>query len=221
MIRSAATFQNKQLTMSSPPPPNPTKRKLDSNPNASRLNVNTEYSATSNHSRFQKTFFDGGESDSPAKRSKMSSTAKESRVQQRGGGPKGFVTSNYQRSNGAKVLRVANLRQNPRTDSRDYYDRTWEHLEACMTDVFAGRQIRHSLEQLYKGVQDICRQGSGDRLYKNLKDRCKTHLASGVLPTIKVHSRSTNIDILRHVHGCWQEFYNQMVVLEPHISCEC
>lgn len=220
-----AVCQNKQLTMSSQHLSNPAKRKLEdpSSSRARREDIKPNQSTKSNPIRFQDPS-QGGDSDPPAKRFKTTSAADMSRVQQRGGSGRsfnGFAASEYKRPSGAKVLAVTNLRKKPKTDSHDHYERTWKLLEACITDVFAGHQLQQSLEKLYNGVEDICREGSADRLFRNLKDRCEVHLTKGVLPTFQVHSRSTNLDLLRHVYGCWQEFHNQMVVLKPHISREC
>lgn len=195
------------------------KRKLDSSSN-SQASIHSERLSKKSSGLHQKS---SATVDSPLKRRKITpSMALDTRThanmkihgsQERSQGFKGFATSNYQPSTGAKVLKVTNLRTKPRTDTQEYYDRSWKQLDTSLTDIFAGGQPKQSLEQLYKGVQDICRQGDADKLFKRLKDRCERHLSTTVLPAIKVHSRSTNIDILRNVFGCWEEFHKQMVGL--------
>lgn len=201
------------------PPFNP-KRKLDSTSDSSisayltqrvpadHLSNPNGFCTKSGELKRQKTAPSPPDNETRANMSRIHGT------QQRSQGFKGFAASSYQPSTGAKILTVTNLRKRPRTDSHEYYNRTWNQLEACLVDIFAGRQPQQSLEQLYKGVQDICRQGDAEKLFRKLRDRCEAHLTDEVLPALDaIQSRSTNIDILRHVYACWQEFYKQMVGL--------
>lgn len=133
--------------------------------------------------------------------------------QQHSQGFRNFATSNYRPSSGARVLTVTNLRRKPTSDRNEHYTRIWNQLDGCLTDIFAGREPQQSLELLYRGVQDTCRQGDADRLFGKLRDRCETHLKTGVLPTIEFDSRFSNDDVLRRVYACWQEFYKQILLI--------
>lgn len=199
------------------------KRKLDSFSDLSSSTYLPQHSAPKHPSKPNTHRSSGGDTTT-LKRQKTAPAPSDSKtqvnmnrvhgLQQRSQGFKGFATSNYQSSTGAKVLTVTNLRKGPRIDTHEYYERTWNQLEACLVDIFAGRQPQQSLEQLYKGVQDICRRGAADKLYQKLRDRCGSYLMDEVLPILNtMRSRSTNIDTLRHVYSYWQEFHKQMVGL--------
>ena len=112
---------------------------------------------------------------------------------------------------GAKTLVIKNLRKTPRTDVDTYYTRTWAQLDSCLTHIFAGKQTQQSLEQLYKGVEDTCRQGRAEKLYKQLSERCETHLHTVVLPSISIVGSSSNVEVLRNVFNAWQTWSAQLV----------
>lgn len=123
------------------------------------------------------------------------------------------ATTNFQPHMGAKTLVIKNLRKTPRTDVDTYYARTWAQLDSCLTNVFAGKQPQQSLEQLYKGVEDTCRQGRAEKLYKQLSERCETHLYTVVLPSIITVGSSSDVEILRKVFNAWQTWGSQLVCI--------
>lgn len=121
------------------------------------------------------------------------------------------VGSNFQPHMGAKTLVIKNLRKTPRTDADTYYAKAWNQLNCCLTSIFEGRQPQQSLEQLYKGVEDTCRQGRAEKLYKQLSERCETHLHTDVLPRISTVGSSSDVEILRNVFNAWQTWSAQLV----------
>jgi hypothetical protein len=123
------------------------------------------------------------------------------------------TTSNFQPHMGAKTLVIKNLRTTPRTDVGEYYTKTWAQLNSCLTSIFEERQVQQSLEQLYKGVEDTCRQGGGEKLFKQLRDRCEAHLSETVLPTINYDPSVDNIEALRKVLSAWKTWEKQLVRL--------
>lgn len=114
---------------------------------------------------------------------------------------------------GAKKLVVKNMRRTSRTDLDEYYGRTWTQLNLALTAVFGGQEPIQSLEQLYRGVEDVCRHGKAESLYKELRRRCQSFLDEEMLPSIIAQSGRGNVGVLRTVHAAWMSWSRQMVRL--------
>jgi cullin-4 len=124
--------------------------------------------------------------------------------------------SNFQPHTGAKRLVIKNLRTPSRHDVDEFYNRTWEQLDASLTSVFNQEQTSSPLEVLCRGVEATCRRGQSERLSTHLKERCKAYLEKQLLPVIERDSGSSNVDALRTVHKFWMVWNEQSVRLDAH-----
>lgn len=121
--------------------------------------------------------------------------------------------SAFQPYSGAKRLVIKNLRAPGSRDAEveEYYARTEGELDNAITAVFAGRRPTVPLERLYRGVEDVCRRGNAEKVYKMLAERIDAHLQTTVLPRIKRSGKSASIDVLRSVLGEWRTWSAQAV----------
>ncbi|KAF4510299.1 hypothetical protein G6O67_002197 [Ophiocordyceps sinensis] len=123
--------------------------------------------------------------------------------------------SAFQPYSGAKRLVIKNLRAPGSRDAEveEYYARTEGELDNAITAVFAGRRPTVPLERLYRGVEDVCRRGNAEKVYKMLAERIDAHLQTTVLPRIKRSGKSASIDVLRSVLGEWKTWSAQAVTI--------
>lgn len=119
--------------------------------------------------------------------------------------------SNFQPHTGAKRLVIKNLRTPSRKDVDEFYDRTWDQLDAALTSVFNREQTASPLEVLCRGVEATCRRGRAEKLSIHLKERCKAYLEKQLLPAVERESGSSNVDALRTVHKFWTVWNAQSV----------
>lgn len=119
---------------------------------------------------------------------------------------------------GAKKLVIKNLRPasvggqgNRQTEL--YYERTRQELNDALQAIFQNRPITSPLERLYRGVEDICRRGEADGLYKMLQDMCYNHLQRNVLTSIMSDKGTTNVEMVRSVLQHWNVWNKQAVRL--------
>ncbi|KAF2425729.1 Cullin-domain-containing protein [Tothia fuscella] len=89
--------------------------------------------------------------------------------------PKPFSQTNYNPRLGAKKLVVKNLRTIPRADPNQYLNQTWEKLSKALDAIFRDQKIPYSLEELYRGVENVCRQGHAAELCGRLEKLAKTY----------------------------------------------
>jgi len=143
-------------------------------------------------------------------------------------------TAPFQPHIGAKKLVIKNVRTTSNASQVDqYYRRTWDELGAALRSVFAGEHPKQPLEMLYRGVEDICRHGEEERVYKMLKEQCEHHLNGKVFEVIRSSGEGSNVSMLSAVHTQWQAWNSQTVScsppprarqdkrLAPNLHCSC
>jgi hypothetical protein len=129
---------------------------------------------------------------------------------------------------GAKRLVIKNLRSptTPATSTLgtagssrsaaaadEYYARALRDLDDAVRAIFDGRRPVVPLERLYRGVEDVCRRGSPDKVYRMLKDRMETHVHRVILPRVDRSGRASENETLKDLLAEWQTWNTQMVRL--------
>ena len=76
-------------------------------------------------------------------------------------------------SSGLQKLNVKNLRTGSRTDTAEQLQYARRQLGEALTAIFAAKPLPYSMEQLYQGVEQHCRQGLTLTLFDMLKMRCE------------------------------------------------
>ena len=119
---------------------------------------------------------------------------------------------------GPKKLVVKNLRTTPRTDPDQYYNHVWNQLDKALSAIFTDDKLPCSLEELYKGVESLCKQDRAPAVYKKLREKCKHTVSVQVLePLIQHTSASTATYVLESVQKAWLRWRAQLVSPEQRI----
>ncbi|KAL4973159.1 hypothetical protein BDW66DRAFT_162335 [Aspergillus desertorum] len=122
--------------------------------------------------------------------------------------------SNFTPHTGAKRLVVKNLRTGPRLNQDSYFDKIWGQLDAALSAIFSGGKPEISLEELYKGAENVCRQGRAAVLSKRLQERCRQHVAGKLHGSLVDKARmAPNIDTLRSVVEAWKVWQSMLVTV--------
>lgn len=113
---------------------------------------------------------------------------------------------------GPKKLVVKNLRTTPRTDPDQYYNHVWNQVDSALSAIFSGGNLPCSLEELYKGVESLCKQDRAAAVYKKLREKCKCNVSVQILePLLQQVSPVTDIDLLEAVVRAWSMWKSQLV----------
>lgn len=130
--------------------------------------------------------------------------------------PLKLVRSTYNPNLGAKKIVVKNLRTVPRTDPHEYLDQTWKKLDVSLDAIFCGKAIPCSMEELYKGAENVCRQGHSAELCGRLEQ--KAQLYAGELQKSLLQSvDSQSTLVLQGVVNAWSRWNKHMVGVPGHI----
>ncbi|KAI4253296.1 MAG: hypothetical protein L6R42_007639 [Xanthoria sp. 1 TBL-2021] len=74
---------------------------------------------------------------------------------------------------GPRKLVVKNFRKTPRSDPEKYINEVSSQLDAALSAILADEKLPHSNEELYRGAENLCRQGRAPQLYKSLREKCQ------------------------------------------------
>lgn len=108
---------------------------------------------------------------------------------------------------------VKNLKPAARIDPNQYVEDVWSRLHSGLLSIFAGQPLPYSMEELYKGVENTCRQGTAEKLYDRLRKECEAQLDKQMRAfPITESSPENNVDILRVMFQALSTWTQQMVV---------
>ncbi|KAF7720233.1 Uncharacterized protein PECH_003349 [Penicillium ucsense] len=120
--------------------------------------------------------------------------------------------NNFSPHSGAKKLVVKNLRAGPRANQEQYFDKTWAQLDAALSEIFNGTKAI-SLEELYKGAENICRQERAALLAEKVQERCKNYVAGTLRDNLVKAGPGTDVDTLRAVIDAWSGWHSRLITV--------
>jgi cullin-4 len=124
---------------------------------------------------------------------------------------KSAAQANFNTHLGAKKIVVKNLRTTLRSDPKQYLNLTWDKLNKSLDAIFEDSKIPYSLEELYRGVENVCRQGHAAELCGKLEEKARTYAATSVKAGRLGDLQQSNVDMLKAVVEAWAVWNRQMV----------
>ena len=122
--------------------------------------------------------------------------------------------SNFAPHQGPKKLVVKNLRTTPRIDPQQYLEKVWKEQDVSLDSIFNRQKEPYSLEELYKGSENACRQGKAPELYQRLKEKIKTHLSSTIRRSMQDGANGArDIELLDAFVEAWKSWEKQLMVV--------
>ncbi|RPB15968.1 ubiquitin ligase subunit CulD [Morchella conica CCBAS932] len=109
---------------------------------------------------------------------------------------------------GARKLQIKNLRKPTRGDPDAYFTATWGALDAALGAIFAGVKIAASLEELYRGVENICRAERGQQLAERLRRRMDAYVGGKLKAEVEVGVDGG--EVVREVERAWRRWNEQL-----------
>ena len=124
--------------------------------------------------------------------------------------PRKTMTPSMQAS-GPKRLLVKNFRPTRKVDPRTFLDQTWTKIEAALDTIFRQADIDFSLEELYRGVENVCRQGMARDVRDRLVAKCKGYVGGPLKAGVKESLARGAVDALRATLRAWSVWNGQVV----------
>lgn len=108
---------------------------------------------------------------------------------------------------------MKNLRQTLRTSPEVYYEQTWKSLDAALTAIFNGERISASLEELYRGTENLCRGDKAAPTYEKLKARCEAYVSGPLKDELNERAGRSDDQVVKSVDTAWNKWCRQLVYL--------
>jgi hypothetical protein len=112
---------------------------------------------------------------------------------------------------GTKKLVVKHIKRASKADPDGYFNSVWSQLDRGLSAIFRGEKI--SLEELYRGVENVCRQGKAPALFQKLCERCAVYISTDISASLlKEANKGANpVDLLRVTLKAWSTWWDQLV----------
>ena len=115
---------------------------------------------------------------------------------------------------GPKKLHVKGLKNDPKVKPDEYYNTVWERLDASLSAIFTDGKLPYSNEELYRGVENVCRQGKAAALFQKLEHACHQNVLNNVREDLTRRSNSDNaVFVLESVVEAWSRWNKQLETL--------
>ena len=120
--------------------------------------------------------------------------------------------SSFAPHTGAKKLVVKNLRTAPRINPDQYFSKVWAQLDASLTSILCDEKPSYSMEELYKGAENICRQGKAPELYRNVRQRFMDHTTKTLRSGLQAKAKAgSNVEVVNAIVDAWATWTRQLV----------
>ena len=127
--------------------------------------------------------------------------------------------TNFTPRTGAKKLVVKNFRKTQKSSSHDYCNQVWAQVDASLGAIFSERKTPYSLEELYRGVENVCRQDKAESLYQKLCEKCQDHvLQRSKAPLLGEAGGKSDVELLQAVVSAWSTWNAHQVSLRRVVS---
>ncbi|ETN41759.1 uncharacterized protein HMPREF1541_03696 [Cyphellophora europaea CBS 101466] len=121
---------------------------------------------------------------------------------------------NFASHQGPRKLVVKNLRTTPKVDPQQYLDKVWQQEETSLSAIFRSEKEPYSLEELYKGAENVCRQGKAPDLYHRLQTKLTDHLANIVRHRLRLLAKTaSDVDLLKAFVHEWHTWKKQLLTV--------
>ena len=113
---------------------------------------------------------------------------------------------------GPKKIVIKNASKKPITDLDQYYNQVWKQLSAALRAIFMNEKVPGSKEELYRGVENLCRQDKASKLFQQLREECKSQLTTRLRDALVSRvAAMEDADVLRAVIQAWLAWNDQLV----------
>ncbi|KAI4765462.1 Cullin-domain-containing protein [Aureobasidium sp. EXF-12344] len=122
----------------------------------------------------------------------------------------GKLNKGFQPKTGSTKLVVKTLKPQPAWDANKYFEETWAQLDQALNVIFTQAPVNFSMEELYRGVENLCRQKKAEDIYARLSSRCKQHVRGIMKTSLLSKQKQSNVQVLDDVLNAWTTWNQQM-----------
>jgi cullin-4 len=121
---------------------------------------------------------------------------------------------NMHANGGPKRLLVKNFKPLRKVDPKAFLDQTWQKIDRALDTIFAQGAIDFSLEELYRGVENVCRQGMAKDVKERLVAKCKAYVGGSLQAKVAESLGRGDVAVLRATLHAWAAWNEQIKYLD-------
>jgi hypothetical protein len=126
-----------------------------------------------------------------------------------------------------RKITIKNLKSTPDSVAAAYFQQTSAKLRSAVDTILAEGALADSLEELYRGVENLVRENKGSELYEMLQTKCHEFVASTLSKNVERGIASSvgiggdgGIAAVQCVESTWGKWTSQLVVASlPFFVC--
>lgn len=130
------------------------------------------------------------------------------------------IAPNMHANGGPKRMLVKNFKITRKADPKAFVEATWVRLSAALDTIFSGGNIDFSLEELYRGVESLCRQGMAEDTASRLEPKLQKGMEELYAKFWDKAQGFGPVDFLRATVQTWEVWMTRMVSLLCLRGCE-
>ena len=107
---------------------------------------------------------------------------------------------------------MKNFKKTSKADPDQYFNQIWNQLDEALEAIFSRDVKPFSMEQLYRGVENICRQDRAAALFQKLQAKCSEHIVKRVKSIlVDLAEGKSDTDVLGATTDAWATWRRQVV----------
>ena len=114
---------------------------------------------------------------------------------------------------GSKKLVVKNFRKEQKSSPDQFCDQIWLQLDSALSAIFSGEEPSYSREELYRGVENVCRHDRASILYERLCEKCRVHTTGYLREPLLQEMSAKGTAVLAKTVEMWSTWSDQMVIV--------
>ncbi|KAF1994351.1 cullin-4B [Amniculicola lignicola CBS 123094] len=109
---------------------------------------------------------------------------------------------------------IKNFKPQRKVDPMVYFESIWAKVDKALDTVFEGREVDFGFEEMYQGIQGLCRRGLARETLERLVGRCRVYVKEVLLVGVEKGKRKEDVDVLREALGVWSTWQAQLVYVK-------
>lgn len=123
----------------------------------------------------------------------------------------GARVDHFSAQNGPRKLVVKNLRTTTKTDPDQYCQKIASSLDDALRAIYKDERPVVSNEELYRGVENLCRLGKAPELSKKVMESMDRHVSVDVAGSLASQAAGDDRTLLSVVLAAWAKWSKQLV----------
>jgi hypothetical protein len=112
-----------------------------------------------------------------------------------------------------RKITIKNLKSTPDSVPAAYFQQTALKLQQAVSAILLEGTLGDSLEELYRGVENLVRENRGHELYQMLQNSCRAFVANDLLLSIKagISSLDAGTRAVECIDEAWAKWTSKLV----------